>query len=251
MHSLLKTLFWLTIFSIAMGFLETAVVVYLRKLYYPEGFHFPLVQIPPDIAWIEGLREAATILMLLGAGMLAGKKGAHRFAFFVYAFAVWDIFYYVFLKLLINWPESWQTRDILFLLPVPWVGPVIAPCIVAASMLLLTLSILFHSARGYHTQILLREWLLFCSGSLVVIWAFCADYMHHVVFGNKPFWALSGDKKLFSDLRTYVPVSFNWSLFTTGEVMLLLAIFLYTVRIRKRAHGEESMAKKTTERILN
>src|SRR4051812_14084868 len=93
---LIKTISWLTLFSIAMGFLETAVVVYMRKLYYPGGFKFPLVPISPDIAATEFWREAATIIMLIGVGILAGKNAPQRLVFFLYAFAIWDLFYYVF-----------------------------------------------------------------------------------------------------------------------------------------------------------
>lgn len=91
-----KTIVWLTLFSIAMGFMETAVVVYLRKIYYPGGFHFPLVPISSDIALIEFIREAATLIMLFGIGALTGKTVSQKFAFFIYCFAIWDIFYYVF-----------------------------------------------------------------------------------------------------------------------------------------------------------
>src|ERR1044072_1504154 len=94
-----KPLVWLTIFSIAMGYLETAVVVYLRKLYYPGGFNFPLVPVTLDIAKTEFWREAATLIMLVGIGVLAGKNKTQRFAYFLLSFAVWDIFYYVFLKM--------------------------------------------------------------------------------------------------------------------------------------------------------
>ena len=100
-----KTITRLTIFSIAMGFLETAVVVYMRKLYYPNGFQFPLVPISPDIASTEFWREAATIIMLIAVGIFAGKNAPQRFVFFLYAFAVWDIFYYVFLFVILSWPQ--------------------------------------------------------------------------------------------------------------------------------------------------
>ena len=91
-----KTLFWVTFFSIAMGFLESAVVIYLRRMYYPHGFSFPLQPMPHDIAIVEIWREAATIIMLLAIGILAGRKPSEKFAWFVISFAVWDIFYYVF-----------------------------------------------------------------------------------------------------------------------------------------------------------
>ncbi|MFI5148679.1 MAG: hypothetical protein ACHQRM_03035 [Bacteroidia bacterium] len=233
MNPLFNQLFRLTIFSIAMGFLESAVVIYLRMLYYPAGFHFPLALIPPDIARVEIGREAATIIMLVGAGILAARDKSHRFALFIYAFAVWDLFYYVFLKLFIGWPDSLLTWDILFLLPVPWIGPVLAPCIVSITLILITILILYYANKGRNIRFKAIEWTLLGVGGFIIIWSFCEDYLHLVIFGNKPFWRLSGDKKLFSDLINYVPVRFNWSMFLTGEVILLLAIMLYLTRLGK------------------
>ena len=80
MKPITKTILYLTIFSIAMGYLESSVVVYLRKIYYPDGFKFPLIPVSPDIAITEFLREAATIIMLIGAGIMAGKNAVQRFA---------------------------------------------------------------------------------------------------------------------------------------------------------------------------
>src|SRR4051812_6467788 len=136
MKPIIKTLLCLTLFSIAMGYLETAVVVYLRSMYFPAGFDHPVLSIPQNIAVTELWREIATLVMLIGAGIMAGKNGSQRFGFFIYCFAVWDIFYYVFLKVLLDWPESLFAWDVLFLLPVPWVGPVIAPVIVSLTMIL-------------------------------------------------------------------------------------------------------------------
>src|SRR5262245_6234060 len=104
LHSIRRTIICLTAFSVAMGYLEAAVVIYLRRLYYPHGFDFPLVPITPDIGLIEFLREAATIIMLLGIAVIGGRNLAQRFALFIYSFAVWDIFYYVFLKIFDHWP---------------------------------------------------------------------------------------------------------------------------------------------------
>src|SRR3989344_1428755 len=117
-----------TLYAVAMGFLEAAVVIYLRELFYPNGFNFPLKGfIDPSILSIEWMREFATIIMLLTVGFLAGEKAYKKFAYFIYAFAVWDIFYYVFLKLTLNWPDSFLTWDLLFLIPWPWISPVLAP----------------------------------------------------------------------------------------------------------------------------
>jgi hypothetical protein len=93
-----KVIIWLTIFSIAMGLLETAVVIYLREIYYPTGFKFPLVNIKKSVIEVELWRELATIIMLAAIGYLAGKTKAQRFVFFLFCFGVWDIFYYVFLN---------------------------------------------------------------------------------------------------------------------------------------------------------
>ena len=124
-----KTIIWVTIFAIAMGFFESAIVIYLRQIVYPDGFSFPLQPIPESLATTEILREAFSLLMLLSVGILTGESTITRFAYFIFSFALWDIFYYIFLKLLINWPESLFTMDILFLLPVTWIGPVITPVI--------------------------------------------------------------------------------------------------------------------------
>ncbi len=85
-----------------MGFLEAAVVVYLRELYYPEGFAFPLKQLAPNVLLIEYLREISTIIMLFSIGYIAGRKFYDRLSFFLLSFGIWDIFYYVWLKLLLK-----------------------------------------------------------------------------------------------------------------------------------------------------
>ncbi len=142
------TLFlWISIFAVAMGYLESAVVVYLRKIYYPDGFKFPLQAIDKQTGLIEMFRELATLIMLAGAGILAGRTRTEKFGFFIFCFAVWDIFYYVFLKLLLNWPESLMTWDILFLIPVTWVGPVIGPVINSLTMIVLAFLISYFTDK--------------------------------------------------------------------------------------------------------
>jgi hypothetical protein len=169
MSALRKTILTLTIFSIAMGFMESAIVIYLRELFYPEGFRFPLTPISPSLSVVELLREAATIIMLACMGVIAGKSTAQRFSFFLYCFAVWDIFYYVFLKLFLGWPESLLTFDILFLIPVLWVGPVLAPCILSVTMIVLLLTAVYFHERDIAVTISRREWMLLICGTVVVI----------------------------------------------------------------------------------
>lgn len=229
----IRTLFWLTLFSIAMGFLETSVVVYLRELYYPDGFGFPLVEIIPAIARTEFYRELATIIMLLGAGIMAGKNAQQRFVFFLYCFAIWDIFYYVFLYVLLGWPESPLTWDILFLIPVPWVGPVLCPVLVSLTMIALTFVTLYAQSKGNSGKFTYVEKLILISSCAVVITSFMWDYFQYVKLHGegRAMWTLTSDKKLFSEARGYVPTQFNWTMYWCGQIMMAGGVLIYTLRM--------------------
>jgi hypothetical protein len=136
----------LTAFGIAMGYLEAVVVVYIRKILgivpTPEQLDPEAIgQLPAWLISVEQTREAATIVMLLSLAIIAGRNNWQRLGTFVFAFGVWDIFYYVGLKALIDWPESLTTTDCLFLIPQPWFSPVWVP--VAASCALIILGVVF------------------------------------------------------------------------------------------------------------
>lgn len=122
---------WTAVLAIAFAYVEAAVVAYLRALYYPEGFGFPVKPIDPAHLGIELGREGATIVMLVSVGLLGGRRAAERFGIFAVAFGLWDLFYYLWLKLLLDWPASLGDWDLLFLIPAPWSAPVAAPCAVA------------------------------------------------------------------------------------------------------------------------
>ena len=144
--TVLSYLMLLTAFGIAMGYLEAVVVVYIRQI---SGILPPphqlgpsvMEQVPARLISVEQTREAATIIMLLSLAMIAGRNNWQRLGTFVFAFGVWDIFYYVGLKALIDWPESLTTTDCLFLIPQPWYSPVWVP--VAASCGLIILGVVF------------------------------------------------------------------------------------------------------------
>jgi hypothetical protein len=225
-----KKLFWVTCYSIAMGFLESAVVIYLRKLYYPNGFSFPLAPMHNDITIVEIWREAATIIMLLAIGILAGRNRAEKFAWFIFSFAVWDIFYYLFLWVFIGWPQSLFTWDILFLIPVPWVGPVITPVIIAVTMILFAVTVVYFSGKQIPVALKTKETMLLIAGSLVVIFSFTKDYMRQN--GDILYHNIRQGGALFTDLVNYVPHHFDWLIFSAGELLLLAAWALYVVRIR-------------------
>ena len=143
----LVALAWLAAFAVAMAYVEAAVVAYLRLLYYPEGFSIggvaSLQCIPPAVLAIEIGREAATIVMLAAVAFLsAGRNWWRRLAHFMWAFALWDIFYYVWLYVLLKWPSGPMTIDVLFLIPRPWIAPVLVPVLASLLMIGAALAIL-------------------------------------------------------------------------------------------------------------
>jgi hypothetical protein len=120
----------LAIFGIAMAHLEGVVVVYLRKalgMLDSESNKESLEKFPNRFLKIEMTREAATIVMLLVIACLTGVTWVERGVFFLWTFAFWDLFYYVSLYVLIKWPPSLKTIDVLFLIPKPWIAPVWFP----------------------------------------------------------------------------------------------------------------------------
>ncbi|WP_321376243.1 hypothetical protein [uncultured Draconibacterium sp.] len=123
----------LAVFGIAMAHFEGVVVVYLRKAIglldadSESGNKELLEQIPKRTIKIEMTREAATIIMLATLALLVGNSWLDRAMVFLWTFAFWDLFYYVSLYVLIKWPRSLTTIDVLFLIPRPWIAPVWFP----------------------------------------------------------------------------------------------------------------------------
>jgi hypothetical protein len=208
--------------------MESAVVVYLRAIYYPHGFGFPLPQMDGLMATTELFREIATLIMLVGIGIIAGRNGTERFAWFLYSFAIWDIFYYVFLKALLNWPESFMTWDILFVVPVTWVGPVISPVIVALTMIAFALIILYANQKQTHARIAPLEWLLLITGSVVLIVAFTWDYSRFILQKHSfsEIWTIP-KQETYKLAASYMPVAFNWWIFLLGEAIIVAAVVRY------------------------
>ena len=231
MKKLLIKVFWITLFAIAMGFLESAVVVYMRELYYPAGFNFPLVLMSSRLVVTELLREAATLIMLLAIGILTGKNKTEKFAYFIYTFAIWDIFYYVFLKAILNWPESWLTWDLLFLIPTIWTSPVIAPIIVSFTMILLSMLIVFLNNKHNNVFLSLKEWTLLIIGSMVIIASFIWDYCRYILNEYSVNQLFSLPNNSFFDYSIkYMPSSFPWLLFAIGEVIIIGGIIMFYFR---------------------
>jgi hypothetical protein len=209
-----------TAFAIAMAYVESAVVVYLRRIYYHErgGFDFPLVTIDTSTLLVEMGREACTIVMLATAGIAAGRTKAGKFAFFLLLFGTWDIFYYVWLKVFLDWPPSLLTWDVLFLIPVVWVGPVLAPVLVACTMIGMALVMLRLEVRGPVLPAGMLVWLVQVAAALIIIASFTIDVIPRL----DPRGIL---------LSQWVPTMYRWELLLVG---LTLAIGAF-VRWARRA----------------
>jgi hypothetical protein len=210
MTQLRKKFLALTLFAIAMGFLESAVVIYLRELFYPDGFSFPLVNLPPAITRVEILREAATIIMLITAGYLAGTTKLQKFAWFIFTFAIWDLCYYLFLYLCINWPLSLFDWDILFLIPLPWVGPVWAPCLLC--ILMLTGSVMVINRIEKYKTIVVDpiDWLLLITGAVVCIVSFIWDFIKFPL----------NISSVATSIQHYIPHTFQLAIFLSGFMFM-------------------------------
>src|SRR5215469_6405319 len=145
------------LFATSFGFVEATVVVYLRAAAgLLPGYRGTLSDVvrlsgefynqslaigafPQSLLTLEVLREAATILMLLGVAFLTSAKPRARAAIFLWTFAIWDIVYYAGLWATVRWPRSLRDSDVLFLIPVPWFSPVWFPLLVSALALLVVL----------------------------------------------------------------------------------------------------------------
>lgn len=161
-----------SLFAISMAYLESAVVVYLRELYYPDGFQFPLTGIPAKILITEIGRETATILMLFAYGKSVGRNNREVMAYFAYNFGIWDIWYYIWLKVLMDWPASILEWDILFLIPIPWVGPVLAPVLVSLALIVAGYIILRYENMERPVKLTKSDWILEIISGLIIILSF-------------------------------------------------------------------------------
>jgi len=196
-------------FAIAMAYLESAVVIYLRAMYGIEDL-IRDINFETDIyTFIEIGREAATIVMLAVIGLLAGSTWPKKIGYFFLSFGVWDIFYYIWLYVFIQWPKSLFEWDILFLIPLPWWGPVIAPILI--SILLISIGYLLLNDAQF--KIISIDWIVFGLSIIVLLYTFVEDSIKVIISGT-------------GDLTEIRPTAFNWILF-------LIAFAAWTLTIIK------------------
>jgi hypothetical protein len=209
----------LLLFAVSFGYVEAAVVVYLRNLsepvrvsYYPgttPADLFPILT-PQELRtadhgrlWqllhVEIPREAATLVMLAAVAFIIGTNEMQWLAAFVIAFGAWDIAFYGFLKMLIGWPASLLSWDLLFLLPVPWSGPLLAPVLVSCAMIGGGLIVLRSEAHGRAVRLSLIHWTGISLGAFIILGTFTWDY-RPVLAGRMPH-------------------PYEWPLFALGEAI--------------------------------
>lgn len=218
---------WITAYAVAMAMLEAAVVIDLRALHYPDGSLFPLVPMDRTLARVELFRELATMVMLLVPGAFVASTALDRFAWFCMVFGIWDLFYYVFLCCFIGWPGSLLEWDLLFLIPVPWVGPVIAPCIVSLGLIAFGMFLLRARERDPSASPGPRQWSMLSTGAALILLSFVIGPLMHVLDagGSVKVWSLDlagGDSS--HAFATYQPERFPWALFGAGVALAALPI---------------------------
>ena len=205
-----KTWSMVVLYAIAMAWVESAVVVYLRTLLdriqpYQKT---PLPHLA-NFGSTELIREAATLIMLATVGFLSGNTTRKRLGYSLVAFGIWDIFYYLFLQIICGWPKSLFDWDILFLIPLPWWGPVIAPMLIAMLMIIWGSSVtvlnlkprkVSHAARFYCTV-----------GVLLALYVFMQDSLGILQQGEK-------------GLREMLPTHFSWLLFSFALLLMAAPI---------------------------
>src|SRR5262245_53620392 len=168
MRDAMRRVAWVGVYAIAMALVEAAVVVYLRSM-YPGGEPIAALNsvVTTKFIGIELAREAATMVMLVAVAALAARGAWERFLYFSFAFGAWDIFYYVWLWVYLRWPTSLLTWDVLFLIPVPWIAPVLAPVVVSIGLIGGALWLLMSGRQAGKLS-----WALWVAGAAVILASF-------------------------------------------------------------------------------
>src|SRR6478736_10206884 len=200
------------LFAVAMAWVESASVYYLRVLVdRVEPYQPTPLPMQGVLGGVELAREAATLVMLATLGALAGSTLAARVSYTAIAFGVWDICYYVFLWIMGGWPRSLLDWDILFLLPLPWWGPVLAPVLIATLMIIWgTFAVFFE----HHPRPAVSNghiWLACLAGTSIALYVFMADALRVAAGGARA-------------VREVLPSGFNWPLFLVALGLMGLPV---------------------------
>ena len=200
------------IFSIAMAYLESAVVVYLRQIYGIKDLLTDLPTRPDRFTLIETGREICTLAMLAAIGWLAGHRWQGKIGYALIAFGVWDIFYYVWLRIFIGWPTSLTDWDILFLLPLPWWGPVYSPIVIASLMIIWGVIFVVRANNNIIVRFPVYYWTLLCFSLLLALFVFMKDAVYALPGGAEALWHVR-------------PTVFDWPFFLLSMAGIVFLTF--------------------------
>ena len=193
-------------FAIAMAWVEAASVFYIRTLVdRVEPYQANPLPLNDALAYVELWREASTLVMIAALGLLAGRAWRRGLGYAALAFGAWDIFYYVFLRIMTGWPKTLVDWDILFLLPLPWWGPVIAP--VSIALLMIVWGTL-ETQTNDDVPVARWAWALGGAGIVLALGVFMID----------AWLALPGGRDA---VMRVLPTTFNWPVF--GVALLLMS----------------------------
>ncbi len=207
-----RRLGWVALYALAMAYLEAATVVYLRRVLGVVDLVRDVATFDPRLVSIEVGRETATLVMLFCIGFAAGRSRQARLGFALFAFGAWDVLYYLWLWVLLDWPASLLTEDVLFLIPLPWWGPVLAPVLIALVAMAFGALLVRQDDRGRTVSPQGLEWGALLSGILLVLASFMADALR----------ALPASAEELSRLK---PSAFDWPLYLVGLAALAYPIW--------------------------
>lgn len=207
-------------FAIAMAWVESAAVFYIRSLVGRiEPYQANPLPMDDVLGGVELVREAATLVMIAALGLLAGRTWRRRIGYASIAFGVWDIFYYVFLRVITGWPKTLFDWDILFLLPLPWWGPVLAPVSIAILMIVWGTLATQSRERAAGAR---WPWVPAWTGIALALALFMADAWR----------ALPGGREAVVHA---LPTRFNWTLFSVALLLMALPALEQVVTSKRAA----------------
>jgi len=220
----LRKLLPVTLYSIAMAYVEAVIVIYLRQLYHIEDVVRDMPAVIDRMTLFELGREVATLAMLAGVAWASGHKLWDRLAYLGYTWGMWDIWYYIWLALLIGWPTSPLEWDLLFLLPFPWWGPVLSPALVSLLMVIGAVAALRKMDSGYRIEANRLSIFTASIGVIITLYTLMSDAIK----------ALPGGQEALVTAR---PTDFNWLLFLSGYLLMAFPAFR-TLRAMQKTKKE-------------
>jgi hypothetical protein len=215
-------------FAVAMAWMEAATVFYIRALVDRiEPYQAEPLPMHGALGNVELWREAATLVLLAAVGWLAGRTWRQRAGYAALAFGIWDVLYYVFLRPISGWPNTLLDWDILFLLPLPWWGPVLAPVSIAVLMIVWGTLVTQAGDRIVEDTNARWTWAPGGIGIVLALGVFMTDALRALPDGRDA-------------VVQVLPAAFNWPLFSTALVLMATPVAHLVYReISRLKHADE------------